>query len=183
MLSICLSMLQNPADTPRFEEFYNKFYSTAYYVAKEYFKNHETAEDCAQEIMMKFAQDFHNIKQDFNDKHFKNYVKLVSKCVTIDVYRREKKHFDNVADADLSEFFSLSTSSCEHEVCDLMFLKSAIAAMPESYRYVFCLKYIYELSGEQIAAKLGLSHTYVRQKCMLGMQFIKKYKEEAEKND
>ena len=184
MLSICLAMLQNPADTPRFEEFYNKFYKAAYYVAMEYFKNHETAEDCAQEVMMKFAQDFHNIKnQDFNERRFKNYVNLVSKCVTIDVYRREKKHIDNVADADLSEFYSLSTDSCEYEVYDMMFLKEAVAAMPESYRDVFCLKYIYELSGEQIAEKLGLSHTYVRQKCLLGKQFVKKFKEEAEKND
>lgn len=183
MLSICLSMLQNPEDTPRFEEFFNTFYGTAYCIAREYFKTHEMAEDCAQEVMMKFAQDFHNIKQDFNDKKFKNYVRIVSKCITIDVYRREKKHLDHVADADLTDFFSLSSSSFEGEVCDMVSLKSAIDAMPESYRYVFCLKYIYELSGEQIAQKLGISHTYVRQKCMLGMQFIKKYLKDAENND
>lgn len=183
MLSICLSMLENPNDKPRFEEFYKKFYKVAYYVAMQHFHHHETAEDCAQEIMMKFARDFHNIKQDFNDIHFVNYVRLVSKCITIDIYRKEKKHIDNVADADLSEFFDLSTDSCELEVCDKMFLKSAVNAIPESYRYVFCLKYIYGLSGEEIARVTGISHTYVRQKCMIAMRYAKKFKEEAEKND
>lgn len=180
MISVCLAMLRDSDDTPRFEEFYNRFYKVAYYIAKDYFKNHETAEDCAQEVMMRFAKEFHNIKQDFNDSKLQNYVRIVSKCVAIDTFRKEKKHFDNVVDADLSEFFSLSTDSCEHDVCESMFLKDAVAAMPESYRYVFCLKYINELSGEQISKITGLSETYVRQKCLLGMRFVKNYKKESE---
>ena len=58
MLSLCLAMLQNPEDKPRFEEFYNKFYDTIYYIAKEHLRTKESAEDCAQEVMMHFAKDF-----------------------------------------------------------------------------------------------------------------------------
>lgn len=178
MLSICLAMLQNPEDISRFEEFYEKFYDTIFYIAKDHLKTKEAAEDCSQEIMIRFAKDFHNIKQDFDDKRFRNYVRVVAKCISIDMYRKEKKHLDHIVDADLSEFYNLSVD--ELEVCDTMFLKDVINAMPESYKYVFYLKYFYEFSGAEISAKTGISEVSVRQKCMLGMKFARKYLKEAE---
>ncbi len=181
MLLICLSMLQNPEDKPRFEDFYNTFYDTIYYVAKEHLKTKEAAEDCAQEILIHFAKDFHNIKQDFNDKMFKRYVRVVSKGIAIDMYRKEKKHLEYVVDADLDDFYNLSVD--EFEVCDTMLLKQAIDAMPEAYRYVFYLKYFYEYTGAQIAEKTGISETNVRQKCMHGMKFVRNFIKEAESNE
>ncbi len=181
MLSICLALLQNPEDKFRFEEFYNKFYNTIYFIAKDHLKTNELAEDCAQEIMIRFAKDFHNIKQDFDDNSFKKYVRVVSKGMAIDMYRKEKKHIEHVVNADLSDFYNLSVE--EFEVCDTMLLKQAVDAMPEAYKYVFCLKYFYELSGAEIAEKLGMSHTSVRQKCMLGMNFVRDYIKEAENNE
>jgi RNA polymerase sigma-70 factor (ECF subfamily) len=181
MLSICLALLQNPEDKLRFEEFYNKFYNTVYFIAKDHLKTKEAAEDCAQEIMIRFAKDFHNIKQEFDDKSFKNYVRVVAKGISIDMYRKEKKHIEHVVDADLTEFRNLSVD--EFEVCDTMLLKQAVDAMPESYKYVFCLKYLYELTGEEIAEKTGLTKTNVRQKCLHGMNFIKNFLKEAENDE
>ena len=74
MISICLMMLQNPEDKPRFEEFYDKFYDTIFYVAKQHLKTKEAAEDCSQEILIHFAKNFHKITQDLDDKKFRNYV-------------------------------------------------------------------------------------------------------------
>ena len=179
MLFICLSLLQNPEDKQRFEEFYNKFYDMIFYIAKERLNTIEAAEDCAQEVMMRFAKDFHKITQDFDDKKFKNYVRVVSKGVAIDVYRREKKHLTNVVDADISEFYDIADE--EFDVCDVVLLKEAIDAMPELYRYVFYLKYIYGLSGAEIAEKLNISKTLVRQRCMLGKQFVREFVKEAER--
>ena len=173
MLSICLAMLQNPEDVPRFEEFYNTFYNTIYYVAKEHLKTKEAAEDCAQEVMMRFAKDFHNITQEFDDKKFKNYVIVVSKCMAIDMYRKEKKHIVNVVDADLSELFYVGEE--EFEFCDLILLKEAINAMPEKNRQVFYLKYVCGYSGEEISKAINMSEPMVRKRCMLGMQFVREY--------
>ena len=126
-----------------------------------------------QEIFIHFAKDFHNIKQDFNDKSFRSYVRVISKCIAIDMYRKEKKYIENVADADLTEFYDLSSD--EFDDCEMMTLKQAIEAMPESYKYVFILKYCFQYSGAQISAKTGISETSVRQKCMLGKRFVKKF--------
>ena len=181
MLSICLAMLQNPEDKPRFEEFFNKFYDTIFYVAKKHLKSVEAAEDCAQEVMEHFAKDFHNITQDFDDPRFKAYVKIVARGMSIDMYRKEKKHIDNVVYEDISEFTNLSVDA--FEVCDTMLLKEAIDAMPEVLKPPFILKYLYEYSGAEIAASLNISPVLGRKRCMLGMQFVRNYIKEAQQDE
>ncbi len=181
MFSICLAMLQNPEDKPRFEEFYNTFYDTIFYVAKQHLTTKEAAEDCAQEILIHFAKDFHNIKQDFDDKRFKNYVIVVSKCMAVDMYRKEKKHRFNVIDADLSQFYDIGEE--EFDACDIMLLKEAINAMPEKNRQVFYLKYVCELSGAEISKMLNTSELMVRKRCMQGMHFVRDYIKEGEQNE
>ena len=119
-----------------------------------------------------------NLQQDFDDKSFRNYVRVVAKGISIDVYRKEKKHIENVIDADLTDFRNLSVD--EFEVCDLMLLKQAIDAMPESYKSTFYLKYLNELSGAEIAKSLNISEPLVRRRCMLGMQFVRNFVKEAE---
>lgn len=179
MLSICLAMLQNPEDKSRFEEFYNEFYDTVYFIAKNHLGTKEAAEDCAQEIMVHFAKDFHNITQDFNDNKFKNYVKVISKCMAVDMYRREKKHIHNVIDVDISEMIDIGEE--EFDVCNTMLLKEAIDAMPEKNRQVFYLKYVFEYSGAEIARYLNTSQLMVRKRCMQGMHFVREYIKEADK--
>ena len=173
-------MLENPEDKLRFEEFYNKFYGTVYYIAKDHLRTHEAAQDCAQEIMLHFAKDFHNINQDFDDKRFRNYVRVVAKGISVDMYRREKKHLDNVVEWDISEFKKLSVE--EFDMCDIYLLEQAVSAMPERYKYIFYLKYYYQFTGKEISEKTGISYTNVRQYCMCGMHFVKNYIKEAEKN-
>lgn len=179
MLSICLAMLQNPKDKSRFEEFYNKFYDTVFFIAKQHLRTNELAEDCAQEIMIHFAKDFHNINQSFDDNKFRNYVKVISKCMAIDMYRKEKKHINNVIDTDISELFSLGED--EFENCNLIDLKEALNAMPEKNRQVFYLKYVFDYSGEEIAKMLNTSYGMVRKRCMQGMKFVRDYIKEDEK--
>lgn len=171
MLSICLALLENPEDKLRFEEFYNTFYDTVYFIAKYHLITKEAAEGCAQEIMIHFAKDFHNTKQDFDDNRYRHYVKIVSKCMAIDMYRKEKKHTNNVIDVDISELFSLGEE--EFEQCDIINLKEAFHAMPDKNKQIFYLKYICGLSGAEIAKKLNLSQSVVRKSCMLEMKFIR----------
>lgn len=173
MLFVYFSLLQNPEDELLFETFYNKFYNTIYYISKEHLHTKEAAEDCAHEILLYFAKNFHNISHDFNDNRLRNYIKVVSKCMAIDMYRKEKKHIDNIADADITVFYDISEK--EFDVIDEIQLKEAFDKMPEEYRYICYLKYVYNMSGKEIAKMLQISETLVRKRCMLGKQFLKNY--------
>lgn len=167
------ALLQNPEDEPLFEAFYDKFYDTIFYISKKHLHTKEAAEDCSHEVLMYFAKEFHNISHDFNDKKLWNYVRVVSKCMAIDIYRKEKKHINNVVDADVTDFYSVSVN--EFDIYDEMQLKEAFDKMPEEYRYICYLKYVYQLSGEEISKMLNISQPLVRKRCMLGKQFVKKY--------
>ncbi len=173
MLLAYFALLQNPEDEQLFEIFYNKFYDTIFYIAKRHLTTVESAEDCAHEVLIYFAKDFHNITHDFDDKKLWNFVKIVSKCMAVSMYRKEKKHIYNVADADISEFYDIESD--EFDVIDAITLKEAFDKMPEEYRYICYLKYVYNMTGEQIGKMLNMSQPLVRKRCMLGKQFVKKY--------
>ncbi|MBO5333384.1 MAG: sigma-70 family RNA polymerase sigma factor [Clostridia bacterium] len=181
MISLCLMLLQNPEDKPRFEEFYDKFYDTIFYISKQHLKTKEAAEDCSQEVLIHFAKNFHNITQDFDDKKFRNYVMVISKCIAIDMYRKERKHKNNVVDYDLEDFYSIGEE--EFDICDTMLLKEAIDALPELNKQVFYLKHIYQMSAIEISKELNMTEPMVRKRSMQSMQFVKNYVKEAMKDE
>lgn len=167
------ALLQNPEDKFLFEEFYNKFYNTVYFIAKDHLHTKEYAEDCAQEVFMIFAKEFHNISRDFDDNKLRNYIRVVSKCKAIDMYRHERKHINNVVDTDISDFYNVSIE--EFDIFDEIQIKDAFDKMPEEYKYICYLKYVYNMSGAEISKKLNISQPLVRKRCMLGKLFIKNY--------
>ena len=79
MLFMYFALLQNPEDKFLFEEFYNKFYNTIFYISKQHLHTKEEAEDCAHEVLIYFATEFHNISHDFDDKKLCNFIKVVTK--------------------------------------------------------------------------------------------------------
>ncbi|MBR5246651.1 MAG: sigma-70 family RNA polymerase sigma factor [Clostridia bacterium] len=182
MLSLCLIALQNPEDESRFEKFYNMYYDTIYYFAKEHLKTKEAAEDCAQEVLIHFAKNFHKITQDIESKQFRNYVIVVSKGIAVDMYRKERRHLNNVVDADLTEFFNVCEEE-EFDSCDMMLLTDAINALPEKNKLVFYLKYIYGMSAIEISNSINMTEPMVRKRCMQSMQFVKKYVKGAESDE
>lgn len=173
MLLMYFALLQNPEDKFLFEVFYNKFYNTVYFIAKDHLHTKEDAEDCAHEVFMIFAKEFHNISRDFDDNKLRNYIRVVSKCKAIDMYRHERKHINNVVDTDISDFYNVSIE--EFDIFDEIQIRDAFDKMPEEYKYICYLKYVYNMSGAEISKKLNISQPLVRKRCMLGKLFIKNY--------
>ncbi len=89
------------------------------------------------------------------------------------VYRKEKKHLTHIVDLDVEEFFNISAK--DFDVVDEITLKDAFNKIPEDYKYICYLKYVYNMSGEEIAKLLNISKPLVRKRCMLGKQFVVNY--------
>lgn len=173
MLLLYLALLENPEDEASFKEFYEKFRKTVYYIAYEHLKNEQEAEDCEQEIFTALAKNFHNISHNFDDNSVWNFVRVVSKNIAIDMYRKNKREAEYVVETDINEFYSLA--EMDFDVFDEIQLKDAINNLPDKYRGVFYLKYVCDYSGEEISKMLNISYSLVRKRCMLGMQLVKKY--------
>ncbi len=173
MLFLYLALLENPEDAASFNEFYEKFRKTVYYIAYDHLKNNEEAEDCEQEAFLIFAKHFHNIDRNFDDKSVWNFVRIVTKNLAIDMYRKNKRLDNYVVDADIKEFYSLSTD--DFDIFDEIQLKDAIDNLPDEYRTVFYMKYVCNYSGEEIGKALNMSQPLVRKRCMKGMQLVRAY--------
>ncbi len=173
MLSLCLALLQNQEDEPLFEEFYNKYHKLVFFIASENLTDPQLAEDCVQEVFINFAKNFHNIKDTLNDKRIGSLIRIISRNTAIDIYRKNKKHYLNVIDADLSDFFSVTDE--DFDMCEEVVLKEAINSLPEGIKTVFYLKYACNYSGAEIAQMMNISEPLVRKRCMLGRQMVKKY--------
>ncbi len=178
MLSMFFAVLENPDDEPLFEIFYEKYHRLVYHIAYDHVQNRESAEDCTQEVFLQLAKNFHNINKDFDDKSVLNYVRIVSKNIAIDTYRKDKKHADRVVDTEITEFLNLKEK--DFDIFDEMQLKDAINSLPPEYQTVFYLKYVCNYSGEEISKALNISKPLVRKRCMLGMQRVKAYLEGEE---
>ncbi len=173
MLPIYWALLQDSRDEPIFEEFYNKYNKTVYYIAKEKLGTHDQAEDCVQETFFRFAKNFHNIKVFLKDYRIEGLVKVIARNTAIDIYRKNRRYYANVANADLSDFYSISDNVFDE--CDQMVLKDAIESLPEEIKITFYLKYVYGYSGKEIAQLLCVTESLVRKRCMIGRQLAQKY--------
>ncbi len=179
MLSMCFAMLQNAEDEPLFEEFYNKYNKLVYYIARDNLHTHEAAEDCVQEIFMTIAKNFHNIKGFLYDNRIEGFVRVVARNVSVDNYRRNKKHILNVVEPDISDFYNISDEY--FDVCDQMDLKEAIDNLPEEIKCIFYLKYICGYSGAEISQMLGIGESLIRKRCMIGRNLAKEFIERGKK--
>lgn len=178
MLSMFFAVLENPNDEPLFEIFYEKYHRLVYHIAYDHVQNRESAEDCTQEVFLQLAKNFHNINRNFDDKSVLNYVRIVSKNIAIDTYRKDKKHSSRVVDTEITEFSNLKES--DFDIFDEIQLKDAINSLSPEIRNVFYLKYVCNYSGEEISKALNISKPLVRKRCMLGMQRVKAYIEGEE---
>lgn len=174
MLFVYFAMLQNPEDESLFETFYNKFYPKVYYIARKHLHTHHIAEECAQEVFMCLAKEFHNIPHDFDNIRLIGFINLVAKNRAIDMYRKEMKYIEAV-DADITDIYDISVS--EFDIYETVELKEAFEKIPEEYRYICYLKYGYQLTGEQISKVLNISQPLVRKRCMLGKRYMRDYLE------
>lgn len=173
MLALCLALLEEPKDEPLFEKFYYKYYTLAYAIVIQHIREQHLAEDCMQEVFANIAKNFHNIKNEQDEKRTKALVRIIARNVSIDMYRKNKKHYEHVVDADITEFFSIADD--DFDICDQITLKEAIDKLPIEIQTVFYLKYVCNYNGAEISKMLGISESLVRKRCMIGRQLAKKY--------
>ena len=173
MLQLCLAMLDTPEEKAKFQVFYDKFNKKIYYIALKHLKKHELAEECTQDILLHIAQNFEKVDDDLNSKRTENYVRVISKCMSIDAFRREKNHIYREVNADIEEFYDIA--DVEYAIDDVVTARDAIEHLPEEYQEIYFLKYIAGYTGAEISKLLNISQPLVRKRCMIGTQKMKEY--------
>jgi RNA polymerase sigma-70 factor (ECF subfamily) len=167
------SKIKSDEDRYDFDTLYSKYYlRVSYFIKNSISGAYEDAENIAQEAFMIFFKKLNGSpgsgEVDFEDeKSAVSYIYQIARNL-IQNHNR-KSYFRKMVDK-LYLFFQ--TGGAEYEKYDEVELKTdfdmALNKLPETYREVMMLKYISELSCEQIAKILQISEGTVKSRYFNG---------------
>lgn len=173
MFMLYFSLIDDDSEEQKFEDVYFKYRNLMYYVAYNILKDRQDAEDAVQTAFIRIAN---NIKQ-INEKNrhkTKAFVVIVTERIAINMYNKQKRT-NHVPYDDVSYNIS-NEETLEDMVIDNMHYNevlSRIAKLPIKYSEALTLKYVYELSGKEIAEIVNISHGAVRKRIQRGLDILK----------
>ncbi len=138
-----------------FNELVRRFHSRIYWAARRMVKNHEDADDIAQEV---FVRAYSSLPGFRGESGLYTWLYRIAINLSINHLRRQKvrKIFDL---SDYLPFVGTDADQDREMIHDenVSLIEEAIETLPEKQRAVFIMRYYDEMPYEQISAILGTS--------------------------
>lgn len=155
-----------------YEMFYSHVYKTAFFITKDPY----LAQDVLQETFIKV---FNNInKLDDGDK-MKAWISTITTRTAIDFIRKKKRgnefDLDNVDNnKDIINDLHITVEDVVDKNFTIRLIREEIAHLSPDHRNVLYLKYVVDLSNQEIAAHLELNEGTVKTRIHRAKQQLKK---------
>lgn len=177
---IYLAMIESDEDKSKFEQLYNTYKQTMFYVANNILKDEYLSEDAVHQAFMRIIDHFDKIGEIKSHKT-KGFIVIITERIAIDIYRKRKKQnavsFEEV-EFGIGEIAATVEDIIEHNNYNPIAI--AIASLPANYTSVLRLKYSHGYSDEEIAKILLISEDNVRQRIVRAKKKLAKVLEEME---
>lgn len=146
-----------------FDYIYEQYRHSMFGIAYAILRDSHAAEDITSECLFKISKTIDRIRY-LPEREVQDYIATIVKNRSIDLYRRRQKHPEysiddqwNVEDHSQSEEMMISQVGYQQ-------LVAAIDRLPETHRNILKLRYLYELSFEELSQLLEISHSAVQQR-------------------
>ncbi len=138
-----------------FNEMVRRYHSRIYWAARRMVKNHEDADDIAQEVFVRAYTALESFRGDSNI-----YTWLYRIAINLSINYLRKKRVRKLM--DITEYLPFLSQDADQDRDvireeNLSLVEQAIETLPEKQRAVFIMRYYDELPYEQISAILGTS--------------------------
>ncbi|MBR6826427.1 MAG: sigma-70 family RNA polymerase sigma factor [Oscillospiraceae bacterium] len=152
-----------------FDELFAAYHRQMLFVAHRILGNAADAEDAVQNALLKLYRLRDSIPHDPRIR--RAYVLTAAKHAALDLKEQEKKtiDIDGLVLSSKEDIFEQIAASEDYEG-----LLQAINRLPDHYREVLMLRYVQELTVEQIAQLLGRKEWAVRKQLTRGKALIQK---------
>ncbi|MDD6208399.1 MAG: sigma-70 family RNA polymerase sigma factor [Clostridiales bacterium] len=157
---ICLSVLDTEEEKGLFTRLYETYGHLLWYIARDILKDDHLAEDAVQEAFLALTRHIDKVKGEEAAKT-KRFLATIVKSKAIDLLRKQKSKKEDLLDVESQECLlgmeeenalsGLLKQESMERICD------AVGKLDESYRIVFELKVLHELSDQEIGEILGIS--------------------------
>lgn len=163
MLQFYLSLLNTEEEKNQFEQIYLTYRNLMFYVAKKFLNDDLLAEDAVHNAFIKIINHLEKLK-DVSSNKTKGFMVIVVENTAKDIYNQQKN--DKVS-LDSSEMELAYDQTFEDKLIDKISvsdLVEKIELLPDTYRDVLMMRYIYELSYKEISKILKINEPTVRKR-------------------
>lgn len=163
---IYLSLLDTEEQKSKFEQIYNYYRHTMFYVAKSILKDDYLSEDAVHNAFIKIAKNMDNISE-VNSNRTKGYVVIIVRNISLNMLKKQK----NIVDIDDFGENTKDDFSLEDDVLSKLsfdFIVEEIMSLPIIYKDVLYLTYVEDLKTQEISKLINVSNETVKKRLQRG---------------
>ena len=180
MISTALALLEPDEQRNVLSEFYQKYKNRFYAIAYSKLHGKAAAEDAVQEAFLRIVDKPENF---FKIEHNKRvaYADVIVRNVAIDMFNKNNAYKIEELTEDVSdEAYTLGLEDTVIGSVSKNELLAFILKLPVLQRDILNLKVVFELSNSEIAQKLNVSETVVRQRLFQARKSISSFLESGD---
>lgn len=139
-----------------FETLYLSWQKQMILVAEQILRNRQDAEDAVHNALLRISRQQHTLPQE--ERSLRAYMLTSARHAAYDLLPKQRKEadIDTIVMADTDDLFQKIVASEDYQR-----LLKAIGQLPEKYRDVLMLRYVQELTVEEIAILLGKNRSTI----------------------
>lgn len=155
MLAICLSMLEDPDDSIKFEKLHARCHAKMFRFAYGITGNEYDTKECVQNSFVNLARTFHKLS-DWDTWRIEHYLRQIVKNEAFKIIEQRNNglvHFD----IELHDYFETSETPESLLIDKEVYTKvvDCIKRLPSTYRNVLNMHFVCEMKPKAIADALG----------------------------
>ena len=168
MLTFYLNLIDSEDKKDKFESLYLKYRKHMKYIAIKILGDEQLAEDAVHNAFLKILNHLNKF-QNIDCQETRNLIVIIIRSVSIDMYRKRKKEFENtdILDKELS----VETDFSMIEVDNIL---KEIDVLPDIYKDILLLKVEYGYKDREIAKLLGIKVDTVSKRLERARKQLKK---------
>lgn len=158
-----LSILDSQSERSLFEQLYHTYECKMYNIAFSILHNRYDAEDAVHNAFMGLINHL-DIVKDVHSNKTKSFIVIITRNASIDIYRKNIKRTEESYDEQDNTLMADGPNPDEVEISkeDFQILLRKIQSLNSKFADVVILKYVHELSNDEIGAILHISQENVR---------------------
>lgn len=175
-----LARLSRNGDRGAFEELVDLYKDKIYQLGYRMLGQRNEAEDIVQET---FLRVYTNLDRYDETQKFSTWIYRIATNLCIDKLRKRKPNYSldaEIPDGDGADWYSMLPSSQETPEEDVVLsetqehIRKAIGMLPAKYKSVVVLRYLHDMSLQEISEVLKLPVTTVKTRVHRGREFLRK---------
>lgn len=165
MMLFFLNMINTEEGKNKFELIYDKYCKLMFYIANQILNDNSLAEDAVHDAFVNIIKNLHKIK-DINCNKTKSFIAVIVRNCSINMYNYRKSK--SYIPLDKIEYMLDDNMDVENNIGTdfdkFGSLGGAIMKLPVIYRDIIILKFLHELTNQEIASLLNINEANVRKR-------------------